>query len=97
MKTKEIIEELRQLRRVFDNLGDYKKAAVIGETADRLEELSTGKLTVSAEVITKIYTIQELARTSDIRGRYIDDLLAENTRLRIRIDELEGKVGKADE
>ncbi len=97
MKTKEIIEELRHLARVFDKLGDYKKGGIICEAANRLEELSTGNLTITAKIYTKIYTIHEIARMHDIRGRYIEDLVSENTRLRLRIDELEGKVGTSYE
>ena len=59
MKTKTLIENLRYLSKHPERAKDY--GTILRISADRLEELSTGKLYESAENLTKIYTIHEMA------------------------------------
>lgn len=85
MKTKEIIQRLRNMRGSVSDLRTLKLAT------ERLEELSTGYYSVSAEVAKKIYTIHELARMYDIRLEYTQELYDENKRLKAEIARLKGE------
>jgi regulator of replication initiation timing len=56
--------------------------------ADRLEELSTGALTIPAEIAKRHYTIHELARMYDARCQYCQELYQENQQLKLENEEL---------
>ena len=82
-KTKDLIKALRQMRATPEDAKLYQSQ--LRMAADRLEELSTGQYSVTAEVAKKIYTIHELARMYDIRGEHIQELTDENRRLKEKI------------
>lgn len=85
MKTKEIIQNLRNMR------GSVSDVRTVKLAAQRLEELSTGYYSVTAEVAKKIYTIHEIVRMYDIRLEYTQELFDENKRLKAEIARLKGE------
>jgi regulator of replication initiation timing len=86
MKTKKLIQGLRDLRHNFDKAKSYD--CLLRLAAERLEELATGKLSVSAEIAKRSYTTHELARMYDLRCEYCQELYTENLRLKLENEEL---------
>lgn len=86
MKTKKLIQGLRDLRHNLDKAKSYD--CLLRLAADRLEELSTGALTIPAEIAKRHYTIHELARMYDARCQYCQELYQENQQLKLENEEL---------
>jgi hypothetical protein len=94
MKTVRIINRLRELSENPKNLKVKDCANLLRLAAERLEELSTGVLPVTAEIAKKIYTIDELAKMYDCRCQYSQEQHSEILRLRARIEEFEENESK---
>jgi hypothetical protein len=86
MKTKKLINGLRELRQHPERAKDY--SCLLRLAAERLEELSTGALTIPAEIAKRHYTIHELARMYDARCQYCQELYQENQQLKLENEEL---------
>ena len=92
MKTVRIINRLRELSENPKRAKDY--TTILRLAADRLEELSTGELSVTAEIAKRTYTIHELARMYDARCRYSQEQHQDILLLKARVKELEENESK---
>ena len=94
MKTVRIINRLRELSENPKDLMLKDCTSLLRLAVERLEELSTGVLPVTAEIAKRIYNRHELAKMYDCRCQYSQEQHSEILRLRARIKELEGNESK---
>lgn len=95
MRTSELIEALRKSAAGWGAV----KTGLLKEAAERLEQLSTGSSSLTADIAADLFTHQELANLYDLRGRQLNDeadenrwLLRENSRLVAKCERLEKKI-----